>query len=227
LPQLFPASVVAARFHLLAWGASMSKNLRKNESVFIGYFPKRTSLETDWLETANVKEICSVSECISKGPPSWIDLWSHNTATWFFDSEDRAWSVSENLRCDYDMYAYKIYPRLFDGFTEKAWKIEGVPENLEGYEFLGYDVVSREPDVAKWGHSPLSCNQGSREFKVNAFCLIDNFEEALACIKRIASDVADARSIKRPDGTVEYQGKWEPGPYVLFEVYRKKKQSKE
>jgi hypothetical protein len=199
----------------------MSDNIQRNQAIFIGYFPKKTSTEIEWLDTKEVREICSVSNCISKAPLNWIDHWAHNTKTGLFDTEDSAWSVVESSCANYDMYAYKVYPRVFDRLTEADWRIEGVPEHLEGFEFLGFDIVSREPEVAGWLHSPLSCCKGCREFEVNAFCLIDDFENALACIKKIASDIADAGYVTLPDGSTAFCRKWEPGLYHLFEVYRK------
>jgi len=203
--------------------SGMSENIKENQNIFIGYFPKKTSTSTEWFETTEVKEICSVSNCISKGPSDWVDHWSHNRITWLFDTEACAWAIVGCSRADYDMYAYKVYPMVFDHSNEAAWQIEGVPEHLENYEFQGFDIVSREPEVAGWLHSPLSCNKGCREFKVNAYCLIDDFENALACVKRISSDVAAARTVIRPDGSKVYQSKWEPGLCYLFEVYRKRR----
>jgi hypothetical protein len=199
----------------------MNGNIQEDSSIFVGYFPKKTSQYQEWLRTPEVKEICSVSNCFSKPPVNWIDHWTHNKFTWLYDTEDVAWSVVGTSRADYDMYAYKAYPWVFDRLTEADWQIEGVPEHLDDYEFLGFDIVTREPEVIGWLHSPLSCNHGCREFKVNAFCLIDDFENALACIRKMAADLADARYITHPDGMRVFQSKWEPGLYHLFGVHRK------
>lgn len=44
--------------------------------------------------------------------------------------------------------------------------------------------------------------------------------------RKISEENAGAKVLKRPDGMREYRGKWEPGPYYLFQVFRKKKKNK-
>ncbi|MCE5228225.1 hypothetical protein LLG95_01330 [bacterium] len=82
-------------------------------------------------------------------------------------------------------------------------------EDLADYEFLGYDPVSRSTD-AEFDHSPLSCNYGYQKYKVNGHCLLDNFEEAWRITTEIARDAVSNKD-------------WEPGPYFLCAVYRKRK----
>ena len=82
--------------------------------VFIGYYPKRIALKKD-LKAQNgeivikndiVEEICSVSDCISDGPPKgWINEWKHNDLG-FFSSEIAALSViPEDSRKKYELFA--------------------------------------------------------------------------------------------------------------------------
>lgn len=82
--------------------------------------------------------------------------------------------------------------------------------DLSGYEFLGYDPVSREEGDANFCCSPLSCNRGFESYPVNRCCLLDDLDAAW----RITSEIARGANEK---------GSWEPGPYYLCEVYRKRK----
>lgn len=174
------------------------------QPVLIGFFPKITECPEPFRE-AGLQEICFVSECISEGPPGWIDAWKHNE--WFvFDSEELAWEMVPGDRAAYDMYAYKILPVRFNGEITPIDVKPSATGDLSGYEFLGYDIVSRSCDSA-FECSPLSCNGGYKEFRVNTHCLIDELEYAWG----IASEIG---------GSAKEKGGWEPGPYFLVAVYR-------
>ncbi|MGA2263991.1 MAG: hypothetical protein ABSH28_21480 [Acidobacteriota bacterium] len=179
------------------------------EPIGIGYFPKTvTARPNEWAGPALVDEICSASECICSGPKGWMDKWQHNELG-FFASEIAAKSVIEGDASMYQMYAYKIYPLEFDRGSAKPWRVPlevKLVLVLEEFEFLGYDPISRlggrQPE-----HSPLSCNCGANEFQVNRHCLFYDLEQAYgACIK-ISN------------------GNYEPGPYYLLEVYRRRQGS--
>jgi len=197
--------------------------------IFVGYFPKitahRNDLKTDkgeiWLKNEIVEEISSVSNCISKGPEGWIDKWKHNDLG-FYDTEESALSVIPGNHEKYDLYAYKLYPVEFIEGKTVNYKVEsGAIESLDSYKFIGYDVVNRS-GADFFECSALSCSNGCEVFPVNQFCLIQDFEDAVQCCKKISEDIAGAETVKRPDGTLEYHGKWEPGPYYLIDVFRKK-----
>jgi hypothetical protein len=199
--------------------------------IFVGYFPKITAKKSDlktekgdiWLKNETVEEICSVSDCISEGPEEWIDKWKHNDLG-FYDTEEAALSViPENSLEKFELFGYKLYPVEFNQgkIVKHAIKSKAV-ENLSLYVFIGFDIVSRSgPNFFEC--SPLSCNSGCEIFAVNRFCLIQDFEEALQCCRKISEEIAGVESVKRPDGIFEYDGKWEPGPYYLFQIFRKKK----
>ncbi len=199
--------------------------------VFVGYFPKLTVLKNGlkaengdiWLKNEVVEEICSVSDCISKSPEGWIDKWKHNDLG-FYDTELSAVSVvSEDDLKKYELFAYKLYPVKFDQgeivkFTIKSKAVE----DLSSYTFIGFDVVSRS--VSDFFEcSPLSCNSGCEIFPVNRFCLIQDFKGALRCCQNISQEIAGVKTVKNAQGLMEYHGKWEPGPYYLFQVFRKNK----
>lgn len=196
--------------------------------IFVGYFPKITVQTKDlknekggiWVKNQIVEEICSVSECISEGPEGWIDKWKHNDSG-FYDTEESALNVIPINQEKYDLYAYKLYPvKFIEGKVAECKVKSSAIENLDSYKFIGYDVVSRS--VSDYFEcSILSCNSACEIYTVNRFCLIQDFEVALQCCRKISEEITDAKTMKRPDGIVEYHGKWEPGPYYLFEVYRK------
>jgi hypothetical protein len=64
--------------------------MRQPKPKCAGYFPKVTkkvgNLSPEWKANERVKEICSVSNCISDGPDGWIGNWKHNDMG-FFDTE--------------------------------------------------------------------------------------------------------------------------------------------
>ncbi|MFH1183478.1 MAG: hypothetical protein V1755_00360 [Chloroflexota bacterium] len=180
--------------------------MTRPEPVLIGFFPKKTACPDAFFGKTAVEEICSVSDCISSGPEGWIDQWKHNVTWWFFDTEAAAREVTGEE--EYDMYAYRLFPVVFDRDTETPIDVDASAEgDLGCYEFLGYDIVSRSRGT-NFECSPLSCNGGCKEYDVNRHCLVDAVDEAWRVAKEIAHDSAE-------------KGSWEPGPYYLFEVYRR------
>lgn len=180
------------------------------EPVFLGYFPKRTMGRNAWFGNAPVEEVGSVSHCMSPGPEGWIEQWKHN-AWGLYDSEDLAWEVVRDDAARYEMYAYRLFPVQFEGATRVTVAVPSTAiASLDDYEFLGYDPVSREAGRIEFGHSPLSCNKGFEEYPVNRFCLLEDLEESW----RITAEIAQA---------AKEQGAWEPGPYYLCEVLRKRR----
>ncbi len=176
-------------------------------AVFIGFFPKLTAPAPAWLGNPSVREICSVSQCISAGPADWINHWKHN-AFGFYDTEALAREIIGQSSARFDLYAYRLFPLRCLGQQIESIPLDNhPPENLPlpgHYDFLGYDIVTKSgPDFFEC--SPLSCNNGAAKYAVNPFCLIDSQTEAA----RIWQEISRA-------------GSYEPGPYYLFEVYRKK-----
>jgi hypothetical protein len=154
----------------------------------------------------SVQEICSVSECISKGPANWIQRWTHNTLG-LYNSEEKAVSVIDDASWRYDLYAYELFP--FSCLDQEQTAIElthDIGQVPTGYEFLGYDIVSRSSSDF-FECSPLSCNHAASAYVTNAHCLIDDEADAYQALL----------SMSKPDSGVE------PGPYYLFRVYRKKR----
>ena len=189
------------------------------ETVLIGYLPKQVTAATGDIHApayAGVEEICSVSECIAKSPPEWVDKWAHNTETWLFDMLEAAWSVVPALRTRerYRLYAYRLLPTLFHESGEETEHPLPEPTAVpipDGFSRLGYDAVVR--DVGKtegelnippsFGCSPLCCNGMAAEYPVNRYCLVDGLDTAVPMARHFAT------------------GNCEPGPYCVVEVWRR------
>ena len=112
------------------------------KAILIGFFPKKTARDVPWLGASHVEEICSVSNCVSKPPTDWIGHWKHNMTWWLYDSEADAWEVTGAEREAYDMYAYKMFPVVFEGAGEHPIEVTATAKGgLTDYEFIGYDAV--------------------------------------------------------------------------------------
>jgi hypothetical protein len=174
--------------------------------IFVGFLPKATQPRPDWLKVASVREVCSVSECISKAPDNWLQHWRHN-ALGFYDTEEITVSVIDDAARHYDLYAYELFP--FSCLDQKHAPIElalDIGRVPASYEFLGYDIVSKSSSDF-FECSPLSCNHAASDFATNAHCLLDDESYAHQALL----------SMSKPDSG------FEPGPYYLFKVYRKKR----
>lgn len=183
------------------------------EPRFLGFLAKKVCREVAELAEAGVREICSVSNCISSAASGRIDQWLHNDAG-YYNSESDAWRVTpEGERAEYAMFAYRVLPVVFgeDGPSEDtvyAQEGVGVPiagePNLAEYSSIGYDVGSRNctPFIEC---SPLSCNYVATELQVNLHCLLDDLHDAVALAEILGREEIGA----------------EPGPYYVLEVLRK------
>lgn len=178
------------------------------EPILIGFFAKNTSTAVSDMGDYGIEEICSVSECMSRGPQGWVDKWKHNTDWWVFDTEQLALSVIEDDPARYDLYAYKLFPFRFDGETRESMEVDSPAQgDLSAYKQIGYDIVSRYCGPS-FGHSPLSCNGGYADYPINRYCLLDQADDSLRICAEIAKDAAE-------------KGSWEPGPYCMVKVYRR------
>ena len=192
------------------------------DPVLIGYFAKETLDPAEARFLGPIEDIASVAECIVSGADDWRKQWKHN-ALWRFDSEELALSVvPPELRPSFHVYAYELYPVLFDLEGGQPLRMPLLnPHPLpEDYQLLGHDVVelsgmgqsAGEDPNYEFGCSPLSCNSLLREVRVNRHCLLDSSAEALELAKKVAAS----------NGTMG-----EPGPYVAVRVFRKKKRERQ
>jgi hypothetical protein len=186
------------------FAANITHVIKISEAIAVGFFPKITQPKPDGFGNPVVKEICSVSECISAGPADWVMAWKHNE--WgFYASEELAYQVAGHAREKFDIYAYKLYPfRYGSGGIEPLTIESGTIILPTDYACLGYDVVTNS-GATHFECSPLSCNNAAERYTVNEFCLI--------------GDPADAYRVWLAIGQ---DGSYEPGPYYLVEVHRKR-----
>lgn len=178
-------------------------------SKTIGYFYKKVIQDENYtkaLNNLNVREICNASSCFFEEPDGWMERWKHN-GYFLYNSSDIAHAVIEGLddKDEYVLYAYKQFPLKIENgcVIEEEIVTESIEPIDKEFRFLGYDVVSKHMSE-QFGCSPLSCNDGAKMMKTNDCCLFSSYEEALTGAKEFSS------------------GMWEPGPYYIVEVYRKK-----
>jgi hypothetical protein len=169
-----------------------------------GYFAKRVLARPEWLEAPAVREICSVSECMSPGAPNWIERWLHNELGWFNRREDALAVIPPGCEREYRLFAYRLHPEVFSGLDRiplvlpRDVRAEPIPDTFRS---LGFDCANRSmPDVLGMECSPLSCNAMAAEFAINEFCLFSAFDQAVAGAIRF--------SVEQP----------EPGDYYVIEV---------
>jgi hypothetical protein len=170
-----------------------------------GYFPKTVKPRPEWLAAPSVAEICSVSECVSAGPPGWIQQWLHNSLGWFNHVADVARVVpSTEERGQYRVFAYRLHPEFYrDGSAMPVVIPSDVaPDPVPGtFQSLGFDTASHSmSDVLGLECSPLSCNGIAADLAANAHCLFVTLAEALAAAKAFSIGGA------------------EPGDYYVVEV---------
>jgi hypothetical protein len=188
-------------------GAMRSRGDSVNPNL-IGYFPTRTLKRPDWLNAPCVEEICSVSTSISNAPEGWIDQWRHNEM-WVYDTPELVWSVvPQGVRKEFALYAYEIFPIIFDGDQQQPFHIPflEVTPLPPSFERLGFDVVSRSCGTS-FECSPLSCNHMAEHVLVTRHCLLSDAETAF----QLAAEFA--------------RGGCEPGPCHVVLVWRVKRSS--
>lgn len=169
--------------------------------VPVGFFPKQVVRRPAWLDDPRVGSIRSVSQCISEGPPGWIDAWEHNDLG-FYDTVDTAGAIGARLcEAPFELHGYRIGEPAYDAGRpiDRPLPVLQASEIPPGWTLLGYDVVSRTH--AWFECSPLSCNGRWPDFDVNEHCLLPTLAEAL----RAAVDFS--------------AGGGEPGPYHVIEVW--------
>ena len=169
-----------------------------------GYFARRVKPKPDHLPAPGVREICSVSECISPGADNWIASWRHNSLGWFNSIADAEEVVSASERPGYRLFAYRIHPEVFRGPQRVPLELPGDvrPEPLPaGFATIGFDSASRsDAATLSFECSPLSCNGLASEVSVNEHCLFPTLHAAIAGAERFA--------VEQP----------EPGDYYVVEV---------
>jgi len=173
----------------------------------VGYMAKRVETKV-WWKTDRVKDIYSVSGCLSKFFCDYINYWKHN-GFWFFDSpciiQDLA--ISEDIDLEgTTLFYYECYELQYDlehgkwiSFEpEKSLQTNVVIPNekqLHGYDIVSFSVQTN-PEC-----SPLSCNGLAERVATNEHCLVESFDEAKQLL-----ETSEAKDCER-------------GPYRIFAVY--------
>lgn len=173
----------------------------------VGYIAKRVSERPDWLRAPQVRDIYSVSNCVSADFADYVGLWRHNGYFFFDTAEVIRIATAENstpLRGT-SLFYYEAYEVEFDG---KRWRpygaVPGIETNVRAphTQYLeGFDVVTFSSESSP-ECSPLSCNSLAEVIPTNEHCLLTSFEEA-------------ERNIE--NGVFLKEG--EPGPWRIFAVY--------
>jgi hypothetical protein len=173
----------------------------------VGYMAKKIVPRPAWLKAPDVRDIYSVSNCVSTDFMYYIPSWRHN-GYWLFDHPQIIQELAQENRVvmeELAFFYYEVYEKEFDEETKQWLSFE--PSNFSTdvilparREFQGYDVVTfamgTNPEC-----SPLSCNHLASEIKTNAHCLLESFEEAKHSLE---------------SGRFAHS---EPGPFRIFAVF--------
>jgi len=183
--------------------------------IFLGHCAKQIwvpTLEWGGAWGSHVREIASVSSCISSRASNWVDRWDFNRSTCWNDERSALAKVPAESLPHFQLFSYRLLPILFDKSGDPtAVSIDHVfPDTLPALPVepdlsqhlrLGYDIVERPSlSILGFGCSPLSCNGMAAEIAVNQYCLLDDIDDAIAVAKRFGTE--------QP----------EPGPYIIIEV---------
>lgn len=174
-----------------------------------GYMAKFVADRPDWLGAAGVKDLYSVSACVSSCfADDWHSEWKHN-GYWFFDSIDIIRDIAARKSVDLEhasFFYYEILERQFD--EEGREGALPAPDAAIATNVVipktkvlqGFDVVTFSAGAGP-ECSPLSCNSLALDLAVNQHCLFASLDEAVAHVKSGAFKNS------------------EPGPYRIFSVY--------
>ncbi|MGE3848921.1 MAG: hypothetical protein AB7I01_18735 [Gammaproteobacteria bacterium] len=169
---------------------------------------KKVEVKPDFISAPHVREISSVSSCVSEDFCDYINFWKHN-GYWFFNSPAVMTQLAEANHISLEgqtLFYYRIYPYQWRADAggwmpfspDEAFRTE-VVEPADSY-LCGFDVVTYRAQTSP-ECSPLSCNALASDFDVNEHCLFTTFDDAKAAIE---------------SGKME---KGEAGPYRIIEVH--------
>ncbi len=174
----------------------------------IGYMFKKVVQRPDWLKTAAVDDIYSLSECISKNFAPYMNYENHN-GYWLFDSPAVMEKIARDNGVDLagmTLFYYEAFEEEFDEESRRWSAFEPeppFPTNIEkpaSVHLEGFDVATfymgNSPEC-----SPLSCNYLATKLPVNRHCLLETSEQAKQYLEAGQFDAS------------------EPGPFRIFAVY--------
>lgn len=174
----------------------------------LGYLYKQVSTRPEWLGAPHVKDVYSVSGCVSKDFTDYIGYWKHN-GYWLFDSPGIISEVAKEASISLDghkLFYYEAYELQFDEAAHVWAEFKPelsfstnvlIPEEkkLEGFDVTSFSL-GNAPEC-----SPLSCNAQAMEVPTNEHCLIESLVEAKAAVEQNSFHCC------------------EPGPYRIIAVY--------
>lgn len=173
-----------------------------------GYLYKTLAPRPDWdAIPAHVKDIASISGCMSGPFDDYIGHWKHN-GFWLFDSPELMQDIAARAGIDLSsmrLFYYEIFTHEFLEHTRTwvALDLSKFPANVRvpGQRWLfGFDVATySQGNLAEC--SPLSCNGLSAQLAVNEHCLFSSFEAARTALNAGKFDNS------------------EPGPFRILAVY--------
>ena len=153
----------------------------------VGYMAKRVRERPTWLKAPHVKDVYSVSGCVSEDFADYINFWNHN-GYWMFDSPEIIRKIATENSIPLEgtaLFYYEIHEMEFDGQRWSPFSPEpsfhtavDLPEQRK---LEGFDVVT-----VYRGCSPLSCNGLAEKVATNEHCLLDSFGEAEAALSAVS-----------------------------------------
>ncbi|MBE9061616.1 hypothetical protein [cf. Phormidesmis sp. LEGE 11477] len=174
----------------------------------VGYMFKQVCEKPSWLKAGSVKDLYSVSGCISEDFCDWINEWKHN-GYWLFNHPAIMQSIAEQKNISLEkmkLFFYMSSEMEWDEDTRQWGQYQGeksfetnvkIPEKskLEGFDIVSFCAHT----VCEC--SPLSCNHLAESIPTNSHCLLSSYKEAKNVVE---------------SGVLE---NCEPGPYRIYEVY--------
>ena len=172
----------------------------------LGYMYKRVAARPDWLSAPAVRDIYSLSGCVSEDFAEYINFWKHN-GFWLFDSPGKVRDVAEQHGISLDglkLFYYEAHDREYDDGEWRPFEpevsIETAIEAPQSKRLHGYDITTFSAGTAP-ECSPLSCNSCAATVPTNEHCLLSSFDEAKAILES------------------DQLGACEPGPFRIIAVY--------
>lgn len=174
----------------------------------LGYMYKRVASRPEWLQAPQVRDICSLSGCISSDFADYIKYWKHN-GFWLFDSPAIIQTLTAEQSISLEgltLFYYEGYEQEYDE-DERSWT-PFEPEASFATEVVapavkilrGFDVTTFSSQTSP-ECSPLSCNACASSIPTNSHCLFSTFEDAVRALD-----------------TGQF-GACEQGPYRITAVY--------
>lgn len=169
---------------ILARRTTETDNSVMQTMIPAGYLYKKVGLRPAWIEAPGVRDIYSLSRCVSDDFDDYIQYWKHN-GYWLFDTPAIMQTIAKEINlslADMKLFYYEFYDKEYyeEEGTWSPYEREQFPTSVEiplELHLEGFDAVTfslhTSPEC-----SPLSCCNLAKEIPVNSHCLFDTFEQA-------------------------------------------------